>query len=219
MSETDVEAPPEMVLVPAGPFLFGNELAEVKLGAFFCDRDPVTNAEFERFLDETGHTPPLNWPVGRLPDELALFPVNHVSFEDAQAFARWAKKDLPTEAQWEKAARGTDGRKYPWGASFDAFRSNARESVHNRLLPVNEMHDESPFGVRGTSGNLFQWTRSIYDRRAGTRVIRGGSWKDYLGSVAWRRELAPERAVDWVGIRCVRLLGPRTPSSEIPTAG
>jgi serine/threonine-protein kinase len=219
MTEAELEAPAGMVLIPAGPFLFGNDQREVQLGAFYCDRDPVTNAEYERFLDESGHTPPPNWPFGRITEELAELPVTHVSFDDAQAYARWAEKDLPTEAQWEKAARGSDGRKYPWGSAFDAFRTNVRESVRGRLVRVSDMTDESPWGVRGTSGNLYQWTRSIFNASRGTRVIRGGCWRDYLGSVAWRSEHAPDRRTEYVGIRCVKLLSPRAPSSDSPTAG
>src|SRR5207253_1175894 len=100
MADTTVETAPGMVLVPAGPFLFGNDLQEVNLGAFLCDRDPVTYGEYGRFLKETGHPPPSGWPFGRLDEVQASKPVVLVAFADARAYARWAAKDLPTEAQW-----------------------------------------------------------------------------------------------------------------------
>jgi formylglycine-generating enzyme required for sulfatase activity len=206
MTPATVEAPPGMVLVPAGPFLFGTELRELVIDAFFCDRDPVTNTEFDAFLRATGHTPPQNWPFGRMTPEVGVLPVNMVSFADARAYAAWARKELPTEAQWEKAARGTDGRKYPWGARFDAFRTNTRESARGRLIAVTELTDESPYGCRGMSGNVYQWTRSYFNKAKQTRVIKGGCFRDYLGSVAWRHEQTADRPREVVGLRCVKRL-------------
>ena len=203
MPETRLECPPGMVLIPAGPFLFGNDLVERTLPAFYCDRDPVTCDAYEEFLRETHHEPPHAWPTGRVPADRANFPVVHVTLADALAFTRWAGKSLPTEEQWEKAARGGDGRKYPWGSRLDVLRTNVRESARGGIIAVEAMRDDSPSGIRGTSGNVYQWTLSPFAASRATRVIKGGCWRDFLGSLAWRYELAPDRATDTVGFRCV----------------
>src|SRR5437870_247933 len=105
MSETELHpqaAPPVgMILVAAGAFLFGRDKAEVKLGAFWIDRDPVTNREYYDYVGKTGAARPSHWPPGVLPDALALLPVVHVSFEEASAYAKFHEKDLPTPVQWE----------------------------------------------------------------------------------------------------------------------
>ena len=211
MTDAVVECPPDMVLVPGGSFLFGNDLVEHHLDAFFCDRDPVTFAHYEQFLRETHHSPPAAWPPGRLPRGSAPLPVVHVTLADAEAFAAWARKELPSEDQWEKAARGVDGRKYPWGSRLDALRTNVRESARGTTVAVAEMRDDSPFGVRGTSGNVYQWTRTPFSKARGTQVLKGGCFRDFLGSLAWRYELAPDRANDTVGFRCVRAVAASVP--------
>ncbi|HPP53845.1 MAG TPA: formylglycine-generating enzyme family protein, partial [Thermoguttaceae bacterium] len=128
----------QMVLIPAGEFLMGTSPEEteslakqygvhpthfltespqrkVDVEAFAMDRFPVTNAQYKRFVDATGHRPPLYWEGRNFPDGMADHPVVWVNWHDADAYARWVGLRLPTEAEWEKAARGTDGRQYPWG--------------------------------------------------------------------------------------------------------
>lgn len=198
------DAPPGMVLVPAGPFLFGRDKRSVTLGAFWIDRDPVTNEAYAAFVAATGHPRPVHWPAGPLAAELRDLPVVNVSLEDALAFARHAGKDLPTPAQWEKAARGTDGRKFPWGSSFDSQRSNTKEAARNRLVPTTRLRDESPYGVRGMGGAVLEWTRGVLNPTRGTRVVKGASFRTYLGAAAWALELDAAEKRDDLGFRCVR---------------
>jgi formylglycine-generating enzyme required for sulfatase activity len=206
----------EMVRIPAGNFLMGsNEGREnerpahtVYVGAFYIDRYPVTNEEYKRFVDATGHPIPCyevewaephdyNWdPERRIPPKgKEKHPVVLVSWEDAQAYASWAGKRLPTEAEWERAARGTDGRRWPWGDEFIQGRCNTKEDNANGTTPVGQYSPEgdSPEGVGDMVGNVWEWTTSLfrsypYDANDGResqeadgwRVLRGGSWHNDL---------------------------------------
>jgi len=115
-----------MVLVPAGPFRLGPSKRPCQVDAFSIDRYPVTNAQYARFVRETGRDAPRHWANGAIPAGKVLHPVIWVTWHDADAYARWAGKRLPMETEWEKAARGTDGRAFPWGGAFDANRCNTK---------------------------------------------------------------------------------------------
>jgi formylglycine-generating enzyme required for sulfatase activity len=198
------DGPDGMVFVPAGPFLYGRDKRSLTLAAFWIDRDPVTNGAYEEFVRRAGRAAPAHWPDGQVPPELRDHPVVFVTFEDAQAYARFNGKELPTPAQWERAARGTDGRKYPWGAAFDSHRSNTRESARNRTVPGELLRDESPCGCRGMGGNVLEWTRGVFDPARGTRVVKGASFRTYLGAAAWTTELTPDERNEGLGFRCVK---------------
>ena len=132
-----------MVLIPAGEFLMGSPAdseafsdespqRNVFISAFLMDRTEVTNAAYARFVEATGHRPPANdnprvtlWPHGLLLPAIAQHPVVNVSWLDALAYCRWRGARLPTEAEWEKAARGADGRRYPWGNEWDWTKANS----------------------------------------------------------------------------------------------
>jgi len=202
----------EMVYIPAGDFLMGSDenldnespAHTVHVDAFYIDRYPVTNEEYKRFVDATGHPAPCydvtwaqpegyNWdPDERTPPEgKEKHPVVLVSWEDARAYAAWAGKRLPTEAEWERAARGTDGRRWPWGSEFVEGRCNTAESGVNGTTPVGQYSPagDSPEKVVDMVGNVWEWTSSLFrpypydanDGResreaSGWRVLRGGSW-------------------------------------------
>jgi len=117
----------------AGPKQF------VDVPTFYIDKYEVTNAQFKTFLEATDYEwkgKLSAWPLGKMPEEIANHPVGYVSWSDAKAYAKWIGKRLPTEAEWEKAARGVDGRKYPWGNKFDAEKCNVKQSGINKTQPV-----------------------------------------------------------------------------------
>jgi eukaryotic-like serine/threonine-protein kinase len=142
----------EMVLVSAGPFLAGEEKRSESLPAFYVDRLEVSNALYARFCGATGHALPAGFPPDR-PDE----PVVNVTVADAQQFAAWAGKRLPTALEWEKAARGTDGRVYPWGSEANPDRANVSDSKSSTkgALPVSSLElGASPCRALNMTGNV-----------------------------------------------------------------
>ena len=119
-----------MVLVPAGEFLFGGDKQPISLPAFYIDQTEVPNAEYAKFCQATNHPLPDGFPPDK-PD----YPVVNVTIGDARDFATWAGKRLPNPFEWEKAARGTDGRAFPWGNEHDPSRANVGTK---QLRPVND---------------------------------------------------------------------------------
>lgn len=200
----DGGAPDGMVRVPAGPFKFGTRGQEVTLGEFWIDLTPVTNKQFSAFVQATGRRNPNHWGPDGYADEEADHPVVFVTFADAEAYAKWAGKLLPTPAQLEKAARGADGRKYPWGDGVGLRTGNTREAGIGRPTPVEAYpRGRSPFGCFDLDGNVLHWTRGPYDEEKGTLTLKGCSFRHYLGPVAWSYEAAPDQRQDCVGFRCV----------------
>ena len=227
-----------MVLVPAGPFIMGTEEGEVEaspphqvdLPAFYIDRDEVTNARYAKFVAATSTAAPLNWGGPAPPAGIENLPVTEVTWFDAMRYAVWAGKRLPTEAEWEKAARGTDGRQHPWGNSDDETRRNKDSS---KLVPAGGYPQGlSPYGAADMSGNAWEWTADWYDAyppaasceaRAGAaksihfgrkyKVVRGGGG-EYLygiantGNVTQRARLTPYGSHDFVGFRCAKSARP-----------
>jgi serine/threonine protein kinase len=193
---------PEMILVPAGGFQMGRAKRSVYLDAFYMDATPVTNADFLRFVEVTGYHPTdegagrflSHLPHRRIPKGKEANPVVYVSWTDACAYATWAGKRLPTEAEWEKAARGTDGRKYPWGRSEPGPRKANYGKARGDTLPVGSFPEgASPYGILDMAGNVWEWCNEYDDpdfyadgpahnpsnTRGGAKarlVMRGGSY-------------------------------------------
>ena len=217
----------EMVLVEKGPFIMGisEEVLQqifildqrmnpvfateapartVHLEAYYIDRYPVTNYQYGKFVEETGHREPLLWsdPAWGKP----LQPVVFVGWDDARAYARWAGKSLPTEAQWEKAGRGSDGRLWAWGHEFLPDRCNSREHGLERTSEVGLFHEGmSPFGCYDMCGNVWEMCEGQWlEERL---PMRGGC---FLGSATFVRitcRWTPEDPVNgahWLGFRCVK---------------
>jgi formylglycine-generating enzyme required for sulfatase activity len=156
----NIPPPPDMVLIDPGDCVLGpgdgREAPEtVRMDGFYMDRTEVKNAEYEKFVSATRHAPPANWPNGKLPKEIEHFPVMCVSWEDAAAFAAWAGKRLPTADEWERAARGREARKYPWGNGF-----TGEEAVfwYNVAPAARLESDRTEEGCFDMGGNLSEWT-------------------------------------------------------------
>ena len=214
------QIPDGMVYVPGGPFLFGDPqagtLRSVDVPGFLIDRTEVTGAQYERFVQETGAAAPDRWEGAKTcPPIYREGAVHNVSWYDAYAYARWAGKRLPTEIEWEKAARGVDGRSFPWGARFEARRATSRDVFPTQGLLVGRHRDgASPYGCLDMAGNVWEWTLDRERLSDADRVIRGGassSTPDEL--VTYRRKGAPPGGSSYgglnlLGFRCVKPLHP-----------
>jgi len=248
-----------MVWIPSGPFLMGtNEvdtldegrqlgfpqpwfederpLRKLILPGFYIDRHEVTQGEYLSFVRKAGHRPPAHWRNGEYKVGTAALPVSFVDWYDANDYCRWRKKRLPTEAEWEKAARGREGRRYPWGGRFSADRAHLSPAsdVAMQLSPVGRYTEgASPYGVLDMIGNVWEWTESWYLPYPGSnlrkeefgmkyRVVRGLSFHSlghYPGD-AYSRVLAvyarastrsydpPSERLGDLGFRCVKRPSP-----------
>ncbi|MBM3138577.1 MAG: formylglycine-generating enzyme family protein, partial [Chloroflexi bacterium] len=165
-----------MVKVPAGKFFYGEDDEEIELKEFFIDLYPVTNKEFKVFVDATAHPDPAHWRNRTWPDGKENHPVVEVNWKSAAAYAEWAGKRLPTNEEWEKAARGTDGRLWPWGNKWDINNANA---FSGDTTPVGQYspRGDSPFGAADMAGNVWEWIGGISEH-ALRAPLRGGDWLD-----------------------------------------
>lgn len=283
-------APPQMVLVPAGEFLFGSDKVDtsgqqqefgfrkpmyldehparrVRLPAFYIDQYEVSNAAYKHFVQVTHSAEPADWvqngynvrdeklqafPIDMLRQVAADYfrldmdttvmtrevllaeiakvqrardrlPVTAVSWYDAAAYCRWAGKRLPSEMEWEKAARGTDGRDYPWGNSWDGRKANTGEGqAEVELVPGGTFaQDRSVYGVYDLAGNVSEWVADWYAPYPGStfrsefyggihKVIRGGGAGvghyalSYFFRAARRGQADPSAVSTDVGFRCAK---------------
>ena len=200
--------PSDMILIPARDFLMGDEKQSVHVDAFYVDKYPVTNAEYAKFVEATGHPPPPDWEEkgGTYPPDMANHPVVFVNWFDAQDYAAWAGKRLLTETEWEKAARGTDGRVYPWGDWFDKVMCNASEAGVGGTTPVGKYSPfgDSPYRVCDMAGNVWEWTATDWTPGSSSKVQRGGSFvnRGSYARCAYRYLGVPEPRNPNVGFRC-----------------
>lgn len=211
----------KMVLVPKGDFLYGRSAKKITIPYdYYIDLTPVTNSEFVSFLKETDYMlkyDSINFKVRietiiaeaeKLPDH----PIAGMTWFDAVAFATWRGKRLPTNLEWEKAARGTDGRLYPWGNDFDNDKCNSNESFLNQTTNVYKYENgRSPYGCYDMAGNVFEWTDDWSDTPRFTsspnseKCNRGASYnRESKDLITWYMESDPPtlRMSD-VGFRCV----------------
>ncbi|MCW5983071.1 MAG: formylglycine-generating enzyme family protein [Bryobacteraceae bacterium] len=235
-----VASDPEMAFIPGGEFLRGrsHKLPDdgvkwwpvllqddqparlIALKPFYMDKREVTIEAFAAFASSAGRTAPYNWPEGQPPRGRENLPVTGVSWDDAAAYCAWAGKRLPTEAEWERAARGVaEGAKYPWG-DRTATRQDARYDAVDGPAPAGQF-PPNHFGLYDMAGNVWEWCADWYGRNyyndapardpqgpvSGMyRVLRGGSWADepkYL-TCAYRSWARPSERGPNIGFRCAR---------------
>ncbi len=241
----------ELVRVSAGEFLMGSDPAKdeqargneqpqhiVRVSEFYIGKYPLTNVQYAAFVRATKREAPEHWKDGRIPSGKEDHPVVHVSWRDAVAFCKWLSQEtcksfrLPTEAEWEKAARGTEGRIYPWGDELPTDKlCNFDDSVGD-TTPVGQYSSrgDSPYGCADMTGNVWEWTQSLfkdYPYQAGDgredpsgsagRVVRGGSFvggQDRARS-AYRGYRNPNSRNDYYGFRVGVSAAPFSPASAI----
>lgn len=207
-------------------FLDEHPEREVYLPAFFMDRFEMTIRQYEQFVQATGSTAPMNWPGGTAPPGRGLYPVSDVNWYDAGRACRWMGKRLPTEAEWEKTARGSGGLEYPWGNEYDPQKANTGSDDRGDLAPVGSYESgKSPYGVHDLAGNVWEWTQDWYQPypsndyqsdRFGQKykVMRGSSWGGvghYALAVFYRAAhrfySEPENGFPDAGFRCAKDVG------------
>lgn len=230
-----VAAGHDLVLIPAGSFLMGSDEFDlegpertVELPAFEIDRYPVTVEQYRLFATDTGRALPEDFPdAAQLQEDPSLLqhPVERVTWHDADAYAAWAGLRLPREAEWERASRGVNGRRWPWGERFDEARAvvwdNAK-ALGVTTVPISQFPGgESADGVRHLAGNVEEWVDDVLLPYPGSshvsasaagscRVLRGGSWfytNEYARG-SFRRGALPEftgyAGAGGPGFRCAR---------------
>lgn len=178
------------ITVPAGDFLMGssNPLSDaqdqpehkVTLPAYKIDKYPITNAQYALFVASTGHKAPLHWVNGKIPPGLELHPVTMVTWYDAKDYATWAGKRLPTEAEWERAARGTDGRRWPWGNKMDPSRLNTYAQVGSTTKVTDYPSGASPDGVMDMAGDVSDWVADNFLPYTGSNAPDDMFWAKAL---------------------------------------
>jgi formylglycine-generating enzyme required for sulfatase activity len=225
----------DMAFVPSGEFVMGSNIDDVRkvadvdefpqrkiwLDDFYIDVHEVTNVQYKVFVDSMRVQAPPKWQNGNYGIGEDGLPVTSLTWEEAAAYAKFVGKRLPTEAEWEKAARGTDARQYPWGNAFDRNHANNGD----RLLPIMSYPEGvSPYGVFDMAGNAAEWVagkyeayprapgdvlpRDIPDRKevfkGDRRIYRGGSWNTFPKFLrsANRESATPGKRWTYVGFRC-----------------
>jgi len=240
----------DMILIPAGEFLMGSTDQEITdawrqndgdweredyvssypqrkivLPDFYIDKKEVSNGDYKMFIEATGHEAPLLWDDQTL--NIPNQPVVGVDWNDADGYCRWLGKRLPTEAEWEKAARGTDGRAWPWGNTWDPQKVNHGNGIGygydesdgwRYTAPVGTELGVSPYGVLNMAGNVYEWTADDFnsypendkynqeDFEKSFKTLRGGAYDDGISEqrAATRCGFRKDYKDVDVGFRCVR---------------
>jgi len=224
-----------MILVPGGDFFMGNDMKnglgfspvhKVKVDSFYMDKYEVTNKDYLKFCQETGHTLPEFWntDVFKSGENYLNYPVVGVNFSDAKKYAEWAGKRLPTEAEWEFAARGgLEGKDFPNGDVWTKEKAKQDSKGWKNLIEAVGNDEPNGYGLYDMGGNVWEWVEdrhsetyyeeSEYDNPKGpakgsNRVIRGGSWHSgkMCKKVFYRKGLISNWCDFAVGFRCVKEL-------------
>lgn len=237
-----VHPPKGFSYVPPGPFLMGSDdpfanfdekpVHKVFLPGYFIRKTLVTNKDYKRFIDSQNYLAPPGWKNRNYPPSKGDHPVTFVSYYNAADYAKWEGSRLCSEEEWEKGARGTDGRLWPWGNQWDPRRANANYTFGDTTPVKRYRAGISPYGLYDMAGNVFEWTRSEYAPYPGNTankaryfaykvdatgtlqrvkgkvymVLRGGSWKSdqYSARTSARNPTWPDYASDFFGFRTCR---------------
>jgi formylglycine-generating enzyme required for sulfatase activity/tRNA A-37 threonylcarbamoyl transferase component Bud32 len=197
-------SPHGMIPIPAGEFLFGRDRIRRLTRNFLIDRYPVTNREYREFLESRNYPKPEFWddPKYNGDDQ----PVVGVSWADANAYAQWAHKRLPTEEEWEKAARGPEGRLFAWGNEMPSEELCNYGETQGQPTPVDRYKGNvSPYGCCDMVGNVWEWTNDAPEDDPSLRIIKGGAWLSFeLQLRCDHRDALPlNEKKNYVGFRCV----------------
>jgi len=249
------EIPKDMVLVPSGKFLMGttddietdnfyefgfnkpffvdaSPGQEVMLDAYYIDKYEVSNEKYLNFVKATNYRTPAHWQGQAITPGLERFPILGINWFDAVKYCEWEGKRLPTEEEWEKAAKGEDSRRYPWGDNFDYSKANLSDNPERSrgIKEVDSLEDgKSPYGVFNMVGNVWEWTASWYKSYPGStyespkfgeklKVARGNSaspiahfedkkYKELVekfSTIFFRFPVPPSVAPNDTGFRCAK---------------
>jgi formylglycine-generating enzyme required for sulfatase activity len=227
-----IVVPPKMKLINGGAFKLGTDdirrspegrdgnlgwrpAHDVTVNTFFLDLYEVSNEDYQRFVRQKGYQPPPHWTGEEFPKGEAKLPVYNVTWNDANAYCEWTGKRLPTEAEWEFAARGTAGLLYPWGNEWSPERANSGEDRKGVPVAIGSFPaGVSPFGIFDMAGNVAEWVQDDYKPYPGSsaapitgqKVFRGGSYltaKDDLILPARFSEF-PIYSDKYLGFRCAQ---------------
>ncbi len=222
---TTTTAPRGMKAISTGQFKMGRDDGSefekpahvVSISAFYLDEKEVTNADYERLVQSGQRSAPKNWVDGKIPAGETFYPVSNVSWFDADAYCRWLNKRLPTETEWEYAARGKENFLYPYGNKWEPEYSSASpssEAIGKLSNAGSYPKGASPFGILDMAGNVAEWTDSFYQPYPnslakddpGNRVVRGGSYVNppIQQTATERRWLKPNETREYVGFRCAQ---------------
>ncbi len=237
---SDAERHGGMVLIPSGDFTMGRTFSTsddatgmrplilrddlpahaVRVDAYWIDSAEVTHSEYEQFVAETRRITPHHWPGGVMPPDLADYPIYNVGWDDANAFCAWEGKRLPTEAEWERAARGgLDSLSFPWGKD-KPDRGKARYSTPEGPAP-GRTYPPNAFGLYDMAGGVAEWCHDWFDREYYAtspaenpqgpaeglyKIVRGGAWSDGPNriTVFFRNWVRPNQRTPNLGFRCVQ---------------
>lgn len=244
-SPPDKTAGDDMVYISAGEFVMGTDDEEprilknphgyatafqeprkrrtIYLKGFYIDKYEVTNRQYQKFVKETNYRLPDHWQhTGTYPEGEGDYPVAFVTWWDAKTYCKWAGKRLPSEEEWEKAARGTDAREFPWGKEFDKTKANTWEAGLKNIHTVGR-HEagKSPYGVYDLAGNVMEWTSTEYRQYQHPpgeessngqslwltmAILRGGAWSsDSKDAQTFSRVLSePGIKSNGIGFRCAK---------------